>query len=188
LPTPTPLPTATPPRTPPTIAPARPAITPTVALPQEATRLEFTAEDWVGGFYRGDGRAYGRPWVAVYGAFSAYPRVSLSFLLKDRPRGEATFILTGLDDEWAGTNGIALEVNNQVVFSGPNPFQSWDGVGNGRDAAWTEVAFTIPNGVLRRGENEIAIANLAPASTFNAPPYLLLGDATLVLTPGRDRG
>ncbi|HEX5992374.1 MAG TPA: hypothetical protein VFY70_07360, partial [Thermomicrobiales bacterium] len=57
-PTATPLPTATPSPTPqvvPTLAPAR------------DIRLTFTAEDWVGGYYRGDSQAYGRPWSAVYG-------------------------------------------------------------------------------------------------------------------------
>jgi hypothetical protein len=70
-------------------------------------------------------------------------------------------------------------VNDQQVFSGPSPFLNWDGVGNGEDAAWTEVAVTIPAELLKRGRNEITIANLSPSGNFNAPPYVLLAEATL---------
>jgi hypothetical protein len=87
--------------------------------------------------------------------------------------------LTGLDDELAELNPIAIEVNGQQVFSGPSPFRNWNGSGNGADAAWTQVTVTIPVDVLRRGRNEIAIANLSPSGNFNAPPYVLLADATL---------
>ena len=38
---------------------------------------------------------------------------------------------------------------------------------------------TIPADLLRRGRNEITIANLSPSGNFNAPPYVLLADATL---------
>jgi hypothetical protein len=65
------------------------------------------------------------------------------------------------------------------VFSGPSPFLNWNGNGNGDDAAWTEVTVTIPADVLKRGRNEITIANLSPSGNFNAPPYVLLADATL---------
>ena len=38
---------------------------------------------------------------------------------------------------------------------------------------------TIPAGLLKRGRNEITVANLSPSGNVNAPPYVLLGDATL---------
>ena len=38
---------------------------------------------------------------------------------------------------------------------------------------------TIPAELLERGRNEITIANLSPSGNFNAPPYVLLADATL---------
>jgi len=38
---------------------------------------------------------------------------------------------------------------------------------------------TIPADVLKRGRNEITISNLSPGGNFNAPPYVLLADATL---------
>jgi hypothetical protein len=173
---PSPTPTATAP--PPTVAPTTPA-SPNV-------RIAFAAENWDGGFYRGDGQAYGRPWVAVYGSSSAYPRASLPFALEAAPDGPAIVTIVGLDDEWAERNEIALEVNGQVVFTGPSPFANWDGVGDGANAAWTSVPFSIPAGSLRAGPNEIALANLNPAGNFNAPPYVLVSDVTLDLPAATD--
>ena len=154
---------------------------PTLA-PARDVRLEFTAEDWIGGYYRGDSQTYGRPWVAVYGALSEYPRATLGFTLDATPGRDATISITGLDDEWETLNPIALEVNGEPVFSGPSPFVNWDGIGNGANAAWTTVPFTIPSGILRAGPNEIAFANLTPVASFNAPPYVLLADAVLEIS------
>jgi hypothetical protein len=184
-PTATPLPTATPTATPlPTATPSpTPQVAPTLA-PAPDVRLQFAAEDWVGGFYRGDSQFYGRPWVAVYGALSDYPRATLGFTLDATPGRAATISITGLDDEWQTLNPIALEVNGQAVYTGPSPFVNWDGVGNGANAAWTTVPFTIPSGLLRAGPNEIAFANLTPAASFNSPPYVLLADAILEISVG----
>src|SRR5215212_9672657 len=170
IPTATPLPTATP-------APSPPAA-PTLA-PARDVRLEFTAEDWAGGYYRGDGQAYGRPWVAVYGALSQFPGATLGFTLDATPGRAATISITGLDDEWATLNPVTLSVNGQDVYTGPSPFVNWDGIGNGANAAWTTVPFTIPSGLLRAGPNEIGFANLTPVASFNSPPYVLLADAVL---------
>lgn len=161
---------------PPTIAPSAGA--PTVA-PAAAARLDFAAEDWSGGFYRGDSQFYGRPWVVVYGALSDYPQATLAFSLDRTPGGAATLTISGLDDEWADLNPMSVTVNSQEIYRGASPFLNWDGRGNGADAAWTNASFTIPAGVLRAGQNEITVANLTPVASFNAPPYILLSTATL---------
>jgi len=155
--------------------------------PARDVRLRFTAEDWAGGYYRGDSQAYGRPWVAVYGALSDYPQATLGFTLDATPGREAAISITGLDDEWATLNPITLEVNGEAVYTGPSPFVNWDGVGNGANAAWTTVPFTIPSGMLRAGPNEITFANRTPAASFDAPPYVLLADAVLEIS-GRATG
>jgi hypothetical protein len=146
---------------------------------QPSGAVTFAAEDWRGGYYQGNGRFYGRPWVALYGAFSDYPRATLTFRLDGEPTAAATLIVTGLDDELAEPNQLAIEINGQQVFNGTSPFPNWDGIGNGAGAAWTPVTITLPPGLLRAGRNEIAIANLTPAANFGAPPYILLSDATL---------
>jgi hypothetical protein len=151
----------------------------TVVAQNASSSLTFAAEDWAGGYYQGSGLFYGRPWVAIYGAFSAYPRATIRFRISGPVTGPATFTITGLNDEWAAPNPLAIEVNGAVLFSGPSPFANWDGVGNGADADWTLVTLTIPPEMLRKSRNEIAVANLSPAGNFNAPPYVLLSDAKL---------
>ena len=164
-----------------TATPQPPAAVPTIA-PTSGQLVAFTAEDWAGGYYRGDSVAYGRPWVALYGASSAYPRARLNFSLDADAAGETIFTVTGLDDEWSALNEISLGVNGARVFSGQSPFPNWDGVGNGANAAWTSVSFTIAPGMLRAGSNTIEVANLTPGSNYNAPPYVLLADATLQIS------
>ena len=175
-PTPTPSPTVPPPTTTPTATPP-----PTPAL---VVRVEFSAADWSGGYYRGDALAYGRPWIALYGAQSAYPSASLGFALDAAPAGPATLTLTGLDDEWAAANEIALDVNGQRVFAGPSPFPNWDGVGAGEGAAWTTITIELPAGLLLAGANEVVVSNLTPGANFGAPPYVLLAEAALDLPSG----
>jgi hypothetical protein len=153
-------------------------VLPTIA-PSSTAHLALTAADWTGGFYRGDAQYYGRPWVAIYGAYSEYPRATLSLTLTDAPSQAATVTITGLDDEWADLNQIALDVNGQVIFTGASPFPNWDGAGKGENAAWTSVPFTIPAGVLRAGENDLTLSNLMPSDSFNSPPYVLVSDASL---------
>ena len=41
----------------------------------------FSAADRMGGCHRGDGEEYGRPWVAVDGARSEFPRATITFTL-----------------------------------------------------------------------------------------------------------
>lgn len=194
---PTPVPAATATAVPPTpimvlpaatATPLPPAAMPTIA-PTTGELVTFTTEDWEGAFYRGDSVYYGRPWAALYGAASAYPRARLTFSLDADPAGETIFTVTGLDDEWSALNEISLDVNGAQVFVGQSPFPNWDGVGNGANAAWTSVAFTIPPGKLRAGPNTIEIANRTPGSNFSAPPYVLLADATLQISgsvPGQN--
>ena len=140
---------------------------------------DFTAADWNGALYRGAAQFYGRPWSAIYGAASPYPQATIRFRLDAQPSSPVTLTLTGLDDELAALNPIAIEVNDQQVFSGPSPFLNWDGIANGADVAWTEVTVTIPAEQLKRGRNQITVANLSPSGNFNAPPYVLLADAIL---------
>lgn len=181
-PTATPQPTATPS---PTVPP--PTATPTATpppTPAPDVRVEFEAADWSGGYYRGDALAYGRPWIALYGAQSEYPSASLGFALDAAPAGPATLTLTGLDDEWAAANELALDVNGQRVFAGPSPFPNWDGVGAGEGAAWTTITIELPAGLLQAGTNEVVVSNLTPGANFGAPPYVLLAEAALDLPSG----
>jgi hypothetical protein len=103
----------------------------------------------------------------------------LTLDLPAAPSGPARLTVTGLDDEWTGSNPIEVTVNGRPVFAGPSPFASWDGIGDGSGAAWTTVAVEFPAGLLTAGRNEIAVTNLSPAANFGIPPYVLLTDASL---------
>lgn len=157
-------------------------VAPTRADAVAPMALQFGAADWQGGYYRGDAAWYGRAWTAIYGAQSQYPRASLTISLPAAPSATATLSITGLDDEWAGSNSIAVSVNGVEIFSGPSSFSSWDGVGQGDRAAWAAAQFTVPEGVLHKGVNEIVVANLAPSASFGQPPYVLVSDASLEVT------
>jgi hypothetical protein len=144
-----------------------------------ALTLSFSAEDWEGGRYRGDGEWYGRSWVAVYGAQSPYPQATLNFVLDAVPVAGAALTLVGLDDELVANSAITVDVNGVAVYSGPSPFVNWDGQGQGENAAWTAVNFEIPADLLGAGSNEISVRNLEPSANYGAPPYILLSDAWL---------
>lgn len=177
-----PVPTATPFPTPTPIPPPTPSPPPTTASPSRA--FTFVAEDWGGGYYRGDQHWYGRTWVAIYGQASPYPAAWLTLSLAAVPSGPATVTITGLDDEWATQNPIAVLVNGTVIYDGVSPWPNWDGVGHGADAAWTPATFAIPPGLLQTGANRIVVANRSPSANFGLPPYVLVADATLVIAGG----
>lgn len=148
--------------------------------PAQPTAQQFGAEDWQGG-YVGDPSWYGRAWVAVYGAQSQYPSAAITFPLDAAPIGDATLDIEGLDDEWPGNVSIEITVNGAAVFSGPSPWQSWDGAGQGERAAWTAVVITIPAGTLHAGVNQLVVANTEPAANFDTGPYVLLSAAAVVV-------
>jgi hypothetical protein len=137
------------------------------------------AASWEGAYRPRDALYFGRPWVAIYGNLSVYPRATALVRLNAPPTGPATLTLTGIDDEWIDLNPIAVEVNGQQVFAGAGPFANWDGTTTGAATAWTPVTITIAPELLRAGRNRITVANLSPSVTVGSPPYVLLGDASL---------
>jgi hypothetical protein len=146
-------------------------------------RLTFNQSDWHGGFLRDDYEWYGRPWVALYGAQSDYPRADLRFTLSEQPFGTVVLYLTGLCDETGIKNPIRVAVNTRTIFNGTAWFESWDGTGDGSNAPWTTVVIRIPADFFLPGQNNISVTNRQPGSNFSSPPYVLLGGARLEL-PG----
>jgi hypothetical protein len=147
--------------------------------PLEPSYYWAEAAAWEGGWYRGDGEWYGRPWVALYGQNSEYPSAWLFMQIDVPPVGPATLYLEGLDDDWAGTNRIEVEVNGVTIFVGPNPFPNWDGIVPGAGAAWGQRSFDIPEGLLTAGRNSVVVTNLEPAANYSMPPYVLIGELVL---------
>lgn len=153
---------------------------PTEAAPP-AIAITFEADDWAGGHYQGNGAWYGRAWTAVYGAQSEFPAATLTFELDAAPDTALVLTVAGLDDELAGKNPIALEVNGERVYQGDSPFASWDGntANQAQDARWTSIEVTLPAALFTEGQNTIAFLNLSPSASFGVPPYNLLSTASL---------
>ena len=166
--------TATPIPKPPTVV-----IQPTIAVASVPVSVSFSASDWRDGFI-GDQSWYGRPWRAVYGALSAYPRASVGFNLDAAPSGDETLAIDGLDDEWSGAVAVEIDVNGVSIYSGPSPWQSWDGAGQGENANWTTASILIPAGTLHAGSNQIVVANTEPVANFGTGPYVLVSGAKIV--------
>ena len=179
LATETPSPRASPAGTPPPPAVSRATVTATQAPSAAGSAGVIPAAIWEGAYHPRDALHFGRPWVAIYGNQSIYPRATAAFRLDAAPTGPATLTLTGIDDEWLDLNPIVVEVNGQQVFAGASPFANWDGTTTGAPTAWTPVTITIAPELLQAGRNRITIINLSPSVTVGSPPYVLLGDASL---------
>jgi hypothetical protein len=144
-----------------------------------ADEISFGAGDWIGGYLRDDSASYGRPWTSLYGAESDFYAATLYFTLSDDPEAPILLTFDGLDDEEPGNNPIAVEINGQRIFEGDSWFESWDGAGNGENAAWTTVRFSIPPELLVAGTNTVTFFNLSDAANFSSPPYILLAEGTI---------
>jgi hypothetical protein len=174
-PTPRPSPAGTPP--PPAVPSATAAATHEASAAGSAALIP--AASWEGAYRPRDALHFDRPWVAIYGNQSVYPRATAHFRLDAPPTDAATLTLTGIDDEWLDLNPITIEVNGQQVFAGASPFANWDGTTAGAPTAWTSTTVTIAPELLKTGRNRITVANLSPTVNVGSPPYILLGDASL---------
>ena len=174
-----PSPRASPAGTPPPAAGTGPTVAATQAAPAAGPAEVIPASRWEGAYTPRDPLHFGRPWVALYGELSVYPRATATFRLDVAPTGPATLTLTGVDDERLDLNPIAVEVNGQRIFTGASPFANWDGTTSGAAAAWTPVTITIAPELLQAGRNRITVANLSSSVNVGSPPYVLLGDASL---------
>jgi hypothetical protein len=143
------------------------------------TTLTFAASSWQGGWLRNNSGFLGRPWVAIYGAQSDYPRASLVLTLDDVPTGDVRLTLVGICDESGTRDRIRVTVNGVAIFAGTAWFRGWDGEGNGADAVWTTVLITLPVDYFGPGTNRITISNLQSGDNFSSPPYVDLGAARL---------
>ena len=155
-------------------------INPTTSV---STTIVLAANEWSGGYYRGDSQWYGRPWTAIYGAQSQYPSASFAINIDQTPSDKVVVILTGLNDETGVKSNISVTLNGRSLFNGPSWFNSWDGQGQGQNASWTTVTMRIPASFFTTDTNTFTVQNLRQGSNFSEPPYVLLG-ATEVQVPG----
>jgi len=176
--TPAPAPALTPtiaPATAPTPAPTSPP-PPLASVPPVAYTATFGAARLTGAYRRNDGTLYGRPATALYGTGTGYERGTLTFDVPALPTVPLVLLLTGIDDESAGQNGLVVAINGVIVFTGPNTLPNAPltdhGVG-GADRSWGLMAITIPVGTLAPGPNTLTLQNTTPSPALGVP-YILI--------------
>lgn len=78
----------------------------------------------------------------------------VQFVLKlDKVPRKAVLEIYGIDNEKKDPALMKIEVNGKKIFEGKSPWEKDD---------WTTRKFTIPAGILHRGENNIVIFNTTP--------------------------
>lgn len=163
----------------PTEGPTATPDAPPTATPAPTGRLSVNAfgpYQLAGAYRRTDGRLFGRPAVALYGAGSGYNQGELTFTVEALPGETLTLLLTGLDDERPAQCTLAVLVNGAVILAGPTDFPNVPardvGVG-GADRYWGQMQLLIPAGLLRLGPNTLTLRNMTPGSTLGVP-YILI--------------
>ncbi len=170
-PTPAPVPT-----TPPAAPPSLPS-TPQITQLEQLTSIRFEDTDWQGGFRRAGGRTYGgRTATWIYGTTTPYSAMQVSFELSARPTGSATLTIEGMDSEDRIKTPISIQVNGVEIFNGPNPLPDDDHPLE--TGTWASYVWSFDAALLRPGQNQIRIANLAEGA-FSLPPFFMLDYADL---------
>jgi hypothetical protein len=180
---PTPAPTATPAPTP--AAPAGPGNKPTEPKGKDKgpkKEKNYDPYQLQGAYRRTDGRLYGLPEVALYGAGTHYDTGALAFTFDETPAGPVVLVLSGLDDERPDHCRLQALLNNQVVFDGASSFPNAPASDNGEGGPpryWGEMRIPLPPGVLKAGPNTLVLRNGTPGKELGIP-YLLIHGVTLI--------
>jgi Polysaccharide lyase family 4, domain III len=198
-----PPPTDTPVPPPPTDTPAPPTEAPTEAPPTEAAptdtpegpadqptaeptvavnlpnRIDIEDTDFKGGYTRNDGKYHKTTAHWVYGRGTAYWTMSAPFTVTNPPEGEAYLTIAGLDSEDTAKTPIAILINGQQIYNGPDPLPNDFTTGPNAPGNWGSYTWTIPAGMVHDGVNILTIANLSNSARINSPPFFMLDYATV---------
>jgi len=134
--------------------------------PQPLVRLKGAqfaggAKDRYGQMQYGEGRVnyvYAKP----TGALST---MQASFALDATPQGPLSVHLCARNNDLGGPCAIAVQLNGQLLFTGPNPFSS---------DAFEWRAFDVPEGALIAGDNELVISNIEKEGSVGMPPWFMV--------------
>ena len=139
----------------------------------QTLRLDDTG--WQGGF--GNPKVYGgRTATWTYGQGTPYQSLPASFSLAVQPTGTATLTVEGMDSEDAAKTVISIEINGTEIFQGENPLPNDDVPLE--SGTWSSATWNFDAALLRTGQNEIVIQNLAQG-TFGRPPFFMLDYAEI---------
>lgn len=120
----------------------------------------------------------------LYGPRSNANRIKAKFQLKEKPVGQVSVQIAGLNHNRTWRFPITVTINGKEIFAGEHPFLS---------DTWSTLKITVEDGVLAVGENVIEITNAAGTDlgpgTQNAVPWLMVNSVLLGKTgSGRSTG
>lgn len=145
------------------------------AAPQAAA---FDTTQLQGAYRRDDGKLYGLPAAALYGAGTSYSQGAFSFRASNVPGGGLQLVLVGLDDERQDHCRLQIVLNGTTIFddadSFPNVPPSDNGEG-GQARYWGRMTVVIPNGLVRNGDNTLILRNRTPGANVGIP-YILINN------------
>ena len=96
---------------------------------------------------------------------SPYKEMTSSFKLKTPPMQAYQMLICGQDDDAKHPCKIAIDVNGNQVFAGPNHLKAFK---------WEIHKLTIAAKYLKEGENTIVIRSLEDEGPMKGPPFFLL--------------
>ncbi|MHC4872287.1 MAG: LamG-like jellyroll fold domain-containing protein [Planctomycetota bacterium] len=87
-----------------------------------------------------------------------YFLMRMNFSLPDDP-GKCVLAIEGQDDDKKGTTSIRIEVNGKNIFIGKNKFPEHN---------WATVKYELPEGLLKKGDNEIVVEDTEEGANYFA--------------------
>jgi len=132
--------------------------------PRPQALAAFTGSEFLGGAKDLFGAVMdGEPVNYVYAQpTGGRSRMQVKFTVKQVPAEPLFIHIKGRDDDYRGQCTIAIELNGTVVFEGRNDFPS---------RKFDTRRFAIPAGVVKPGENTLAIVNREKKGTLGMPPW-----------------
>lgn len=106
----------------------------------------------------------------IYGVHTGNSALTSQFTVDPfPPSGDYLLIMSAQDDETDNRCRIRIEVNDQQIFEGPNPFQQ---------RGWSLESWTIPADALAR-QNRLVIRNIEDSSNSVGPPWFMVNYAVV---------
>ena len=88
-----------------------------------------------------------------------------------------TLVIEGMDSEDRAKTPIQILVNGTEIYNGPNPLPDDDQPLE--SGTWASQSWSFDAQLLRVGQNEISVSNLAEGE-FSRPPFFMLDYAKLI--------
>ncbi len=106
-----------------------------------------------------------RPTALITGQGTQTTEMTTTFSLTQYPpAGDYELVITGADDYLDEKCPIRIQLNDTVLFDGPNTFSN---------QAWNTQIFTVPASKLQQ-DNVLTITNTSPNGNVDAPPAFML--------------